>query len=279
MRSLTFLALLATACSSPEQADPAPVRAYATQIDVASPDYAAILAALPPPPATPDRLPSTIEPSAPAPANAKAIGDVWVGRLQARDALDGYGLSGKSPDGPVAMIHVAMAFRDFQAWTAQNGWEVPQHIRWSFLPSLNVPPVSEAAWPAIRMWPATTRRTGLQNAAALRGRITLRDGCFYVSKADGTEALAWFLAETGLALDAEGKLTLIDRISGAAMARVGEEVIWGGPNADPTTAQSAGLREACGDGPVAEVGNPQAAERFYVQYPHTRSPAPPPAGD
>lgn len=270
MRCLLLIALLPAACSSPETAQSPVAREYATQIDVATPDYAAMIAATPPPPATPDRLPSSIEPSAPAPANAKAIGDLWVERLQARDALDGYGLSGKSPDGPVELIHVAMAHGDFQALVAQNGWELPRHIRWTFLPSLNVPPVTEAAWPAIRVWPAATRRTGIQNAAALHGRITLRDGCFYVSKADGTEALAWFLAETGLAVDGEGKYVLINRISGEAMARVGEEVIWGGPNADPTEAQTAELRSACGDGPVAEVGNPEAAERFYVQAPHTR---------
>ncbi len=278
MRSLFALALLASACSAPASPPAAPERDFATQIDVPTPDYAALLALLPVPP----RGGTQIEATAPLPANAKAIGDQWIARLQARNVVDGYGLAGKSADGPVIMIDVLMTERDFRAWIAENGWTMPRHISWTFRPEMIFPAVSDAAQPGIRVWPATTRLTGLQHQAALTGRIVLRDGCFYLQGADGSEKLAWFLAETGLAVDDEGLLILINRLNGETKARVGEPVIWSGPNAQPAESELGALRAACGPGAVTEVGNPEAAERFYVQYPHTRpgvpfpQPQPPP---
>jgi hypothetical protein len=136
------------------------------------------------------------------------------------------------------------------------------------------PPVSPAARPGIRTWPASQRRTGAQLQALLSGRVVLRDGCFHVQRPDAPEALAWFLAETGLDVDAEGYYILVNRMTGETMARVGEEMHWAGPNAVPTDDPGiAALRQACGPGEIASVGNPESAERMVVRYPHLREPA------
>ena len=46
------------------------------------------------------------------------------------------------------------------------------------------------------------------------GRIILRDGCLRMAGHAGQEALAMFHKETGIGLDDEGYLALIDRRSG-----------------------------------------------------------------
>jgi len=149
-------------------------------------------------------------------------------------------------------------------------------------PALVAPRVSEAALPAVRQWPASQTRTGFQMEAAFTGCIYLRDGCIFVRGVgeDQPDKLAWFHAETGLDLDAEGYYTLIDRKTGQISGRLGEMMTWAGPNPldndDPAIAT---YREACGDYEVEGVGNPMANERRYVIYPHLRQPpdaAPPP---
>ena len=275
---LIFLASLCAACTQVggEGDDPAAAASqagYATQVDPPSPDYADMAVVRPPVNENTDlRRPAT----APLPPDAKAIGETWTRRLQAKDAVSGWGLAGKGPDGPVNMIDVAMSPPDFDKWVAENGWTVPRHISWSFVPRLTAPAVSAAARPKIRHWPAYERRTGAQNQALLTGKVLLRDGCFWLRRHDGSEALAWFLGETGLDVDDQGYLILVDRVTGETAARVGEMMSWAGPNADPTPEQSRALRAACGDHPVAEVGNPEANERMYVKYPHLREPTNPP---
>lgn len=249
---------------------------FATQIDPPSPDYEHMVVVRPPVNENADlRRPAT----APLPANARSIGEEWIARLQARNAVGGWGLAGKGPDGPVTSIDTLFTPPEFDAWVAENGWTVPDWIGWSFVPRLSAPPVSQAAAPRIRYWPANTARTGAQNEAALSGQVLVRDGCFYLRRHDGSEALAWFLAETGLDVDDEGYLVLVDRVTGETRARVGETMTWAGPNADPKPEQTRALRAACGEHEVAEVGNPEANERMYVRYPHLRSPVnPPPPG-
>jgi|GEM_PF-4210866 len=148
--------------------------------------------------------------------------------------------------------------------------------------SLNAPPISEAALPAVRMWPAATMPTEFQMEAAFSGRIFLRDGCVFIQgfNEGAREKLAWFHAETGLDLDAEGFYVLINRVNGQIEARLGETMSWAGPNPiDQSDPAIAAYREACGDYDVEGVGNPQANEKRYVIYPHLRQPpdsAPPP---
>ena len=278
---LIALLLLACASCAPEQQDveaPTPVRprpAYATQLDAPAPDYSQLVSH---PPILPK---GTLrrEATAPLPTEAKAIGQAWIDRLQAAGALDGYGLAGKGTDGPVSLIDLAMTADEFDALVGRNDWTVPDWIRWSFQPELVAPRVSAAAQPGIRTWPSSQRRTGAQLEAMLGGKVTLRDGCFYVQTTDAPEVLAWFHAETGLDVDADGYYILVNRVTGETMARVGEDMNWAGPNAVPTNDPGiAALREACGPGEIASVGNPESFEHLATRYPHLRettAPRPP----
>ncbi|MES2699869.1 MAG: hypothetical protein V4647_09695 [Pseudomonadota bacterium] len=218
--------------------------------------------------------------TAAAPANAKVVGELWLNRLEARQALMGSGLSGKGEDDPIAMIDTLLTAREFDAWVGHNGWQVPRHIAWRFQQELRHPEIAPGLAGAVHMWPAATVRTGWQLEAAFTGRITLRDGCVFVSQPGRDEALAWFHTETGLGRDGDGFYTLVNRVSGETMARLGEEMQWAGPNTvDPAQPAVAALRAACGDYEVVGVGNPEALERIYVRYPHLRQvtiPPPPP---
>ena len=137
---------------------------------------------------------------------------------------------------------------------------------------MNLASVSEAAKRGIRFWPASTARTGAQNQALYRGRIELRDGCFFVGEfGKPAERLAWFHAEVGLDVDDEGYFILRDRVTGQTLARVGEELSWSGP-ASAVIDESVrdDLQTSCGSAEVTIVGTPQSTERFLARYPHMR---------
>ncbi len=214
----------------------------------------------------------------PPPADAKSIGDIWIARLKDHGALLGYGLAEKGPDGPVELIDTGLTETEFKAWTASRGWTVPRHIRWGFVPEMHLPGVSQAAQRRIRMWPASTARTGAQNQALYRGRIELRDGCFFVGEFGRlADRLAWFHAEVGLDIDDAGYFILRDRVTGQTMARIGEELSWAGPaSAVIDENRKNDLRSACGTAEIMIVGSPQSTERFLAQYPHLREPGSPP---
>jgi hypothetical protein len=285
VHKLLFLLASCAACSptggEPDDRAAAPTpRAYRTQTTAPSPDYRALLRQAAPI----DQATRQRDATARLPADAKRIGETWLARLKERDALLGFGLAGKGPDGPVEMIDTGLTRDDFDRWTSENGWRVPGHIRWSFVPALRLPAVGNAAKPAIRIWPASTARTGAQNQALYRGRVELRDGCFFAGEyGKPVDKLAWFHAEMGLDIDAAGFAVLRDRVSGATLARLGEEMNWGGPATAiiPEAAKRA-LHSACGPGEIYVVGSPQSGERFLAQYPHLRErgdpPVPPDAG-
>lgn len=273
MRCFIFFALSCAACtaadSDPLAADGSPTPAqggFATQIDPPTPDYRALIA-------EPIRK-GTEEIERPAlvplPADAKALGDEWAQRLDAKGWLGGMGLAGKTPDGAIRFIDVLAPARDFNRWVAANGWTAPRHIEWRFQAEMIVPAVAPKLADRIRIWPGSPRRTGMQNMAALYGKVFLRDGCFFVKGLDGKERLAWFLGETGIATGAQGYLVLLDRVTGQVKARVGEEMIWAGPNAGPRESEAKAVRAVCGPGEIAEVGNPEAKERFYAKLPNER---------
>ncbi|MBB4633975.1 hypothetical protein [Sphingosinicella soli] len=277
MRIFLPLLALCAGCSpaGPDHSDanPAPTRAFSTQTEAPSPDYAALLGQ---PVAGGEGR--TWEATSSLPPNAKAIGDLWIARLQERRALLGHRLAGKTPDGPVEMIDMGLTEQEFKAWVMENEWRVPGHIRWSFVPEMSRPPVSQAAQGAIRVWPASKTRTGIQLQALFYGKVVLRDGCFFVGF-DGQPAdkLAWFHSEMGLHVDPAGYFILRDRVSGRTLARLGEDMSWGGPaSADIDTETEQALQDACGPGEVYIVGSPEARERFLTQYPHLREPMLPP---
>ncbi|APE28940.1 hypothetical protein BMF35_a2111 [Aurantiacibacter gangjinensis] len=251
-----------------------PERDYATQIEAPAPDYATM-----PAPEPLDHGSLRRAANAEPPANAKAIGELWLSRLEALDVVDGYGLAGKDDNSAIAGFDLRMTPDEFDEAVARNDWDVPPHLRWSFSPPLVAPRVSEAARTAIRIWPASTQRTGLQNQAADGGRIILRDGCFFLQRegGDGTESLAWFHAETGIDMDEEGYLILVNRMTGETMGRLGEMFTWAAPNPIlPGGPSRMEFRAACGDAPVAMVGNPAAQSKMESTYGPRPDPVPPP---
>lgn len=262
------------ACSPPPSAGSANTddkieRPYATQTTAPSPDYRVLMKEA----ALGDGGWSQREATSPLPPDAKVQGDAWVARLKERNALLGYGLAGKGANGPVNLIDTGLTETAFDRWTRENGWQVPSHIRWSFVPETRLPPVSDLARPSIRVWPASTARTGAQNQALFRGRVELRDGCFFVGEfGQPTDQLAWFHAEIGLDVDAARYFVLRDRVSGQTLARLGEDMNWGGPaSAEIDKLTEDALQQACGPGKIYVVGSPEASERFLTQYPHLRS--------
>lgn len=269
---------LCAACSPAEGnqggASAPATQSFRTQANAPSPDYRALLKQ----PAPAGEGWQQREATSSLPADAKAVGELWIARLKARGSLLGFGLAGKGPDGPVKTIDTGLTRQEFDSWTGRNGWQVPGHIRWSFVPEMTLPRVSDAARGAIRMWPASSTRTGIQHQALYHGRVELRDGCFFVGEfGQPANKLAWFHAEVGLDVDTSGYFILRERIGGRTLARLGEDMNWGGPaSADIGTEAERALQDACGPAEVYVVGTPEARERFLTQYPHLRSPAAPP---
>lgn len=278
MRTLLPILALCAACS-PVGADAEPVPAatatadYATQLTAPAPDYAKLIARPPIMPKGEMRR----EGSGPLPADAKAIGQVWLERLKAKNALGGYGLAGKGTDGPVNMIDTLLTAREFDAWVKQNGWSAPRYLDWGFQPELIAPAVSERAAPAVRLWTQSETRTGIQLEALLGGRVVMKDGCLWFQQPGEPDRIAWLHAETGLDRDPEGYLIFVNRVTGETMARLGEEMTWAGPN--PVSIPEWKVRDiqqACGKAELFAVGNPESAERMMTQHPHLRQPMNPP---
>lgn len=252
-------------------------RSYATQTSAPSPNYALLLKQ----PSSAKQYRRRVEATSPLPPNAKQVGDEWVARLKKRGALLGYGLAGKSAEGSVSMIDTGLTEQEFARWTSKNGWAVPSHIDWSFVPEMNFPQVSDAAKGAVRIWPASTTRTGMQHQASYHGRVEVRDGCLFVGQfGQPADKLAWLHAEIGLDIDSSGYFILRDRVSGQTLSRLGEDINWAGPaTADIDTKTKGALQDACGAAEIFIVGSPESSERFLTKYPHLRGPqgAPPPA--
>ncbi|MDF1834186.1 MAG: hypothetical protein P1U62_04800 [Alteraurantiacibacter sp. bin_em_oilr2.035] len=273
MRYLMLLPTLVLAACSAVNEDASNVqkndREYATQLDAPSPDYARLIS-------NAQKIESAEilrDPTAPPPANARELGELWLTRLEERGAVMGHGLDGKGPESAIQSIDTLLTAEDFDAWVAENDWSVPPHLRWSFRLPLIAPQVSESALGGVRLWPASQMRTGWQLEAAFGGKIYLREGCIFMQgqQENASEKLAWFHAETGLDLDAEGYYVLINRTTGQIAARLGEKMTWAGPNAvDVNDPAVVAYREACGGHEIEGVGNPEANERIYQSYPQLR---------
>ena len=278
MLRLFVLLFVCVSCSAASDAPDSPgvrsQRPYVTQTEVPVPDYRLLLRQAP----LSVKGRSYREPTSRAPRDAKAVGDVWIARLKAREALLGAGLAGKRPDAPVSLIDTGLTEAEFVAWAKANRWQIPGHIRWGFVSELKLPRVNKAAETAIRIWPASTARTGLQPQALFNGRVELRDGCFFVGVfEEPANRLAWFHTEIGLDKDRAGYLILRDRQTGQTRARIGEKMVWGGPPSaviDAPTRRA--LQAACGDHEIMVVGSPESHERFLTKYPHLRNRQPPP---
>jgi hypothetical protein len=156
---------------------------------------------------------------------------------------------------------------------------LPKPISLSFARPLPALSMDERVRPFVRIFAQNDRSTGMQLEAAQSGKIYLKDGCPYVTVYRGEPHLAYFHRETGIGLDDQDYLALIDRATGKAKGRLGEQFTWAGPNS--VKEDSPGVKElraACGNAPLANVGNPGSTNVFNTRYglPRAPIPAPPP---
>ena len=235
---------------------------YATQIDVPSPDYATMIEG--------EARPSVeyidrIEADAPVPEAGASIGELWYERLNKRRTVQSVASATIGDDSAIIMMQTLLTHDDFTDWVRREGWAVPRHITFYFVPPMSFPAISQPAQSAVKVWPASRIRTGMQNMAAFYGKVYIEDGCVFVKDASAVVSLAWFLPETGLDVDDDGYLVLVDRITGWTKARLGETMTWAGPNREPSDDDTAALREACGNYPVREVGNPYSERRHDAE--------------
>ena len=202
-------------------------------------------------------------------ADLKALVDPWLKRF-AEERI-AYAYSPFPAEGR-AEIMMTITAAEYRAKAARRIWgDVPAPIQLSFAEDLAVPRVDPRVAPLLRGFASETQGTGLQMQAGFSGRVVLDDGCLRLEAKGGKKGpLAVFHRETGIGLDAQGYLAVIDRRTGKAKGRIGEMWSWAGPNPGEEFDGLEELKAACGDGPIANVGNPESEARFKARYPGAR---------
>ncbi len=177
---------------------------------------------------------------------------------------------------PTMDVQLGISEADYRALAVARGWgNPPEPIRLKFTPSAIRPAVDPAIAHLIRGFANEERATLLQLEALGVGTLRLRDGCLMIAQEGQPEMVAVFHYETGIGLDAQGYLALIDRMTGKPSARIGEQLAWGRPNAIPEKGMVGleALRAAC-PGELINIGNPESLAAFRAQYPHADQPPP-----
>jgi hypothetical protein len=198
-------------------------------------------------------------------AELEAIARPWTDRFQVQRLTAGWGM-----DDTWGTVDIMMDVteEEYRAIAAREGWgEVPAPIKLSFARPLPAPSVDDHVQPFVRAFAQNDRSTGMQLTAAGSGKIYMKDGCAYVAVHRGEPHLAYFHRETGLGLDGQNYLALIDRSTGMAKGRLGEQFTWAGPNA--VKEDSPGVKELraqCGKAPLLNVGNPESSNLFQARY-------------
>lgn len=181
-------------------------------------------------------------------------------RLEADGSLAGWGTGGGT-----AHFDLAVTEEEWDELLKRNEWEIPAYVDLAFVRPLIAPAIGRGAEEWVRVMPNEPRRTVFQLEALGSGRIFLEDGCLYVGNPEGIRNLAFFHAETGVDLR-DGGLVLVDRLTGRTRGRVGEDFSWGAPNEfDEEWVAAKQLREACGEGTVVNVGNPESSAVFEAR--------------
>lgn len=183
----------------------------------------------------------------------------WVARFGAEKILGGYGTDATYG---TADLMLSVTEDEYREIAARNGWgPVPAAVRLGFAEPLPTPSVAPAVMPLLRAFVGEPRSTVIQLEAGFSGRIILDDGCLRLGKVGGP--LVIFHRETGIGLDPEGYLALVDRRTGRPTGRIGEMFSWGGPNGEALAVPGvATLQAKCGPGPVTNVGNPESKAAF-----------------
>jgi len=199
----------------------------------------------------------------------------WAARWRGAGLPFTYGLDAVYPTMDVQLGISEAAYR---ALAAARGWGAPPEpirLKYSAVPVL--PAVDPARAALLRGFAHEKYATLMQLEALGTGKLILRDGCLKVEGHDGLEKVAVFHLETGVALDKQGYLALVDRMTGKVRGRIGEMLAWGAPNAIPEKGMVGleELRAAC-PGELINIGNPESHAIFRARYPQSRTPVSPP---
>lgn len=199
-------------------------------------------------------------------AELKALAAPWLKRFADEGIADVYGVD---PTGGYAAITIPITAAEFRAIAQRKGWgEIPAAIKLSFAAEHRFPRVDPRVAPLLRGFASESRATTLQMERGEGGRVILDDGCLRLATTTGKKGpLVVFHRETGIGLDAQGFMATINRRSGKATGRIGEMWSWAGPNRGKEFDGLAELKAACGDGPIANVGNPESEARFKARHP------------
>ncbi|WP_118855856.1 hypothetical protein [Sphingomonas mesophila] len=202
-------------------------------------------------------------------AELQKLAEPWVKRFTEAGILAGYGSDATS--GKVEMM-MQVSEAEYRTLALARNWgTLPGPLKLGFAGELPFPRVDPRVAPLLRGFASETRSTVIQLEAGYSGRVILDDGCLRLAgNGKGKGPLAVFHRETGIGLDSEGYLAAIDRRTGKATGRIGEEWSWAGPNGAKDYDGLAELKAACGDGPVVNVGNPESQARFEARYPSAR---------
>ena len=186
----------------------------------------------------------------------------WAKRFEAEKIVAGYSLDATYG---VAEMMMSVSAAEYRAIAARNGWGAPPDaIKLGFSRDLVIPAIDPRAAPLLRGFAYERRATVMQLEAGFSGRIILDDGCLRLESKTGL--LVVFHQETGVGFDADGQLSLINRITGKASGRIGEMLSWAGPNGGTDLIGIDDLKARCGEGPVFNVGNPESKAVFDARY-------------
>ncbi|GAA4714221.1 hypothetical protein H9L13_04505 [Sphingomonas lutea] len=201
-------------------------------------------------------------------AEIKALVQPWAERFGKAGIMGGYGVDGTTG---TAQMMMSVDREEYRAIAAREGWGTPPDgIALEFSRSLAIPAVDPRVAGLLRGFAYESRATVIQLEAGFSGRIILHDGCLRLGKADGP--LVVFHRETGIGLDRQGYLALIDRHSGKPLGRIGEMMSWAGPNEAKDYVGLDALKAACGgNGSVINAGSPESRARFEARHPSSRS--------
>lgn len=198
-------------------------------------------------------------------AELKALAAPWLERFAKAGIADVYGTD---PIAGTASMTIPITLAAYREIAARNGWgEVPATIKLHFAQDHQVPRVDPRVAPWLRGFGSASRATTLQMERGEGGRVVLDNGCLRLAgKGKVKGPLVVFRRETGIGIDAQGYLAIIDRGTGKSKGRIGEMWSWAGPNPGTEFDGLAELKAQCGDGPFVNVGNPESDARFEVRY-------------
>lgn len=174
---------------------------------------------------------------------------------------------GTNPFEGTIEIEIAVGRSEYEAIAAREGWQLPPNVTLKFQPEIDPATVLALdAAPFVRTFPRADRAPAIILTSATHGRVILHDGCFRMNRPDGP--LVLFGRNTRLLRDEQNYLAIESIGAPGRRARIGEEMIWGGyPPAVEDEPGVRALRQHCGAGEIASIGEPESAAAFRVR-PH-----------